>query len=179
MSQQLGKPVDDFSLCLLGGAKELSLRDCLLGKRGAVVAFWSAACTHCVRYDRYFNAFTELHPELGFVAIASRYGESPVEMRSVAARRGLRFPVLLDISGAVALQWNSQQTPRCYLIAAERTLIYRGAIDNFKAREDPEYVAYLEPAIAAFLAGKPIARPETASFGCAIQTVYYHLPKQL
>ena len=35
------------------------------------------------------------------------------------------------------------------------------------------------PAIRAFLGGEPVARPETASFGCAIQTVYYQLPKQL
>ena len=58
-------------------------------------------------------------------------------------------------------------------------LLYRGAIDNFKFPEDSDYQAYLEPAIASFLAGQPIARQETASFGCAIQSVYYILPNPL
>jgi hypothetical protein len=60
-----------------------------------------------------------------------------------------------------------------------RTLLYRGAIDNFKYPGDPEYLAYLDPAVNSFLAGEPIARKETASFGCAIQSVYYILPKPL
>jgi hypothetical protein len=58
-------------------------------------------------------------------------------------------------------------------------LLYRGAIDNFKYPGDPEYVAHLETAISEFLAGKPIRRAETSSFGCAIQSVYYTLPKHL
>ena len=43
----------------------------------------------------------------------------------------------------------------------------------------PEYVGYLEPAIDQFLKGEPIARTETASYGCAIQSVYYILPRAL
>ena len=64
-------------------------------------------------------------------------------------------------------------------LGADRTLLYRGAVDNFKAPQDDQYLAYLEPALASFVTGRPIERPETASFGCAIQTVYYQLPQQL
>jgi peroxiredoxin len=177
--QEFGQPVSGFSLPLLDGSGEGALQDFLEDKRGAVVAFWSGVCTHCVRYDRYFNLFTVLHPELGFVAIASRCGETREQMQGSVRQRNLRFPILVDSSGEIAQQWHAQQTPRCYLIDADGTLLYRGAIDNFKARQDDEYLEYLEPAITAFLAGDRIARPETASFGCAIQTVYYHLPKQL
>jgi len=178
-TQEMGQPVADFSLSSIDGSGERSLCDSLHGKRGAVVVFWSAICTHCVRYDRYFNSFAESHPQLGFVAIASRHGETRTQMQAAIGERNLRFPILLDPSGAIARQWRSQQTPRCYLLDPDRRLLYRGAIDNFKLPEDNEYLAYLEPAIAAFLAGEPIARTETASFGCAIQTVYYQLPKQL
>jgi len=52
-------------------------------------------------------------------------------------------------------------------------------VTYFKYPEDSGHEAYLEPAIASFLAGEPIARNETASFGCAIQSVYYILPKPL
>jgi hypothetical protein len=179
MSQQLGKPVADFTLRLLADGSEHTLLEYMGGKKGALAVFWSGVCTHCVRYDEYFNSFAGLHPELGFVAIASRHGETTEQMRAAVEQRRLRFPILLDPAGEIAARWNAQQTPRCYLVAGDRTLIYRGAIDNFKARGDSEYVAYLEPAIASFAAGEPVARPETASFGCAIQTVYYQLPRQL
>jgi hypothetical protein len=62
---------------------------------------------------------------------------------------------------------------------AQRNLLYRGAIDNYQYADSPTYAAYLEPAIAQFNAGEPITKPETASFGCAIQSVYYILPKAL
>ena len=113
------------------------------------------------------------------MAVASRSGETEEQMRAAVAERRLRFPILRDRTGEVARQYRSQQTPRCYFVCGDGSLLYRGAIDNFKVPSDNEYVAYLEPAIAQFRAGEPITRPETASFGCAIETVYYKLPKQL
>jgi len=177
--QEFGHPVPEFALPLLEGSGIHTLHDFLIGKRGAVVVFWSAVCTHCRRYDNYFNAFAECHQGIGFVVVASRYGEKPEEMQDAVRLRRLLFPILLDQGGAIAGKWYSQQTPRCYLVAADGRLVYRGAVDNFKFPADQEYVTYLEPAIAAYLEGKTVVRPETASFGCAIETTYYHLPRQL
>ena len=180
MTQRIGMPVSDFALqALEQPSRAWSLQDCLEGKQGAVFVFWSALCAHCVRYDGFLNSFPSRHPDLSLFAIASRAGEAPSQMRAAMAARSLTFPILIDPGCKVAQAWNSQQTPRCYLIGADRTLIYRGAIDNFKTVEDDEFTAYLEPAIQSFLSGEPVARPETASFGCAIQTVYYQLPRQL
>ena len=50
-------------------------------------------------------------------------------------------------------------------------------IDNFKYPDDPEHEPHLENALAAFLDGRPVPRPETASFGCPVQSVYYSMPK--
>jgi peroxiredoxin len=177
--QEFGQPLPSFSLLLLNGRDPRTLQDYLRHTMGAVIVFWSALCAHCRRYDEYFNSFAELHPQLGFAAIASRSGETPSQIQSAARQRGFVFPVLLDKSGEVARRWHAQQTPRSYLIAPDGRLVYRGAIDNFKLPADEEYVAFLEPAIRSYLAGEPVARVETASFGCAIETAYYHLPKQL
>jgi peroxiredoxin len=179
MKQEIGLPVPSFSLPRLEGAGSVSLQDYLDGRRGALVVFWSGVCTHCVRYDDYFNTFSRRQPLLGFLAIASRMNEPGTQMLSAVRARGLTFPILVDEGGKVARLWYAQQTPRCYLLGPDRTLHYRGAIDNFRMPGDPEYTAWLEPAIASFLAGEPIARPETASFGCAIETVYYQIPRQL
>jgi peroxiredoxin len=177
-SHKIGQPVQDFSLRRTTGVTT-SLSQELKGKKGAVVVFWSGICSHCVRYDTFLNGFQSKHGELGFMAVASRHGESPEAIAREVAERKLTFPILLDPSGKVAAEWEAQQTPRAYLLDGDRKVIYRGAIDNYKYPDDPEYVDYLEPAIDQFLSGVPITRTETASFGCAIQSVYYILPKAL
>ena len=168
-----------FVLPLLDSFGELSLDEILRGRRGAMLVFWSASCAHCVRYDEYLNAFAGRHPELGFAAIASRLGETDVQMIEAMRARSLSFPILRDGAARVARAWFAQQTPRAYLLDGAGRLLYRGAIDNFKTAGDPDRLEYLEPAIAQFLNGEPIARTDTPSFGCAIETVYYQLPKQL
>jgi AhpC/TSA family len=193
MLQEIGHPVPPFSLPLLTEdmrlpaasqdtrlpAASVSLESVLHNHRGALIVFWSGVCSHCHRYDEYFNSFSTLHPDLGFVAIGSRLNESRAVMQSSVRDRRLTFPIVVDEGGKVARQYFAQQTPRCYLVGPDRILHYRGAIDNFKMPADPEYLPWLEPAIASFLAGQPIARPETASFGCAIETVYFQIPGQL
>lgn len=170
--------VDDFTLPALSGGQR-SLSSYLAEKKGAVVVFWSSVCSHCVRYDGYLSGFEAQHPELALVVVASRQGETMEQIRKTGAERKLSFPILHDGSSAVAREWFTEQTPRVFLLDADRRLLYRGAIDNFKFASDATYLAYLEPAIAEFLAGKPIRQTETASFGCAIQSVYYILPRPL
>lgn len=177
-NQAIGDRVDDFALQNVNGGEQ-SLSGFLAGKKGAVVLFWSGVCSHCVRYDGYLNAFVERHPELSLIGIASRQGETPDQIRKTMTERSLSFPMLYDPGSQLAERWFTQQTPRVFLIDEKRTLLYRGAIDNYKYPDDPEHVAHLEPAIAEFLSGRPVTRAETASFGCAIRSVYYILPKSL
>jgi peroxiredoxin len=177
-TQKIGDPLEDFSLQRTTG-EAVRLSQELEGKKGGVAVFWSGICSHCVRYDAYLNSFHARHPELAFVAVASRHGESREAITKQMAERKLTFPILLDTGGSVAAKWQAQQTPRAYLLDACRAMIYRGAIDNYKYSDDPEHLEYLEPAIDQFLRGVPLTRHETASFGCAIQSVYYVLPKAL
>lgn len=176
--QEIGTKVDDFQLDAINTEKS-ALREVLPGKNGAVIVFWSGICSHCVRYDGYLNGFSQQHPELGILAVASRHGETRNQLGTTIAERRLTFPMVHDPGGQVANQWFTQQTPRVFLVDSDFTLLYRGAIDNFKYPYDPEYVGYLETAIGQFLAGDPVTRTETASFGCAIRSVYYILPSAL
>jgi len=178
-TQRIGEPMPGFRLPALDGGGERSLEDVIGKHRGALVIFWSGSCAHCVRYDSYFQRLEHYHPELGFTAIASRVNETREQMMEAMLARHLSFPILVDDGAHTARAWLSQQTPRCYLLDQEGRLLYRGAVDNFKLPGDPEYVEWLEPAIAQYLSGQPIARTETASFGCAIETVYYQIPKFL
>jgi hypothetical protein len=111
------------------------------------------------------------------LTVASRQQETVSELRRAVEDRRLVFPVLTDPGGRVAKEWATEQTPRAFLIGPDMVLQYRGAIDNFQFPGDPDYAAYLDPAIEDLLAGRPVAKPETPSFGCAIQSVYYQLQK--
>ena len=177
-SQDFGESLPDFTLPTIGDEPS-SCEVALAGRRGAVVVFWSGVCSHCRRYDAYLNDFAERRPELALIVVACRQGETAQDLARTARDRGLSFDVLHDAERKVAREWRAAQTPRVFLIDAERRLLYRGAIDNFRYPQDPEYRAYLEPAIDDFLAGREVARPETASFGCAVESVYYDLPKPL
>jgi len=176
--QRIGGTVPDLELPVVTGGIR-TLESFLDGRRGAVVLFWSSVCSHCIRYDELLGEWESRQPEVALVPIAAREGETAEQVRQVATERGFRFPILHSADGAAAAAFQAQQTPRAYLVDGARTLLYRGAIDNFKYPHDPDYRAYLEPAIAAFLAGRPIEQPETPSFGCAIRSVYYELPKPL
>jgi peroxiredoxin len=174
--QRFGCLIPDFSLPLLDGGT-LSLQSFLTGRKAAVVVFWSSVCSHCRRYDGYLNRLPERYSGVGLLGVASRQNESAEILRAAVADRGLRLPMAHDAERAVADAWLVQQTPRVFLLDSDRRLIYRGAIDNFKYPEDPDYVGYLNAAIEAFLTGKAPPRADTPSFGCPVRSVYYALPK--
>jgi thiol-disulfide isomerase/thioredoxin len=176
--QVIGEPVEGFQLLSIDG-ELISLPTILKGKRGAVVMFWSSVCSHCARYDSFLNGFARHYPELGLAVVASREKERLPHLRATVRERKLTFPILHDVAGKTAAEWFVRQTPRVFLIDSNGALLYRGAIDNYKYPGDPDYVPYLGPAIAEFLAGKTLSRVEVASFGCAVNSVYYKLPKAL
>lgn len=176
--QKFGEPLPDFSLRTLDG-EPANIGSVVKKKKGAVIVVWSSTCSHCIRYDKYFNGFPEKYPDIGLLIISSRNGEELDSVRKAAAQRKLTFPVVHDPASFVAGQWFTRQTPRAFLIDGKGALVYRGAVDNYKYSDDPEYVAYLDPALEQFLQGKPVEKQETASYGCAIQSVYYTLPKAL
>jgi peroxiredoxin len=178
IKQEIGVRMEGFSLASIQG-EEFSLDQIVYDRKGAVIIFWSSTCSHCMRYDSYLNGFRQEYPELGIAVIASRERETLTQLRAAAAGRKLKFPILCDPGALIAKKWFAQQTPRAFFIDKDHLLRYRGAIDNYRYPQDPDYVAYLQPAITEFLAGKPVSRTESASFGCAIQSIYYNLPKAL
>jgi peroxiredoxin len=149
------------------------LRDFFAGKDTLMVLFWSAVCSHCRRYERYLNAFSEKNPNTSLAVIACRQGETAQMLADCVKSRSLRFPLLIDQKAECAKVWEVYQTPRVYLVNHQDKLLYRGAIDNFKYPDDPEYVGYLEEALDDLRSGQAVRRAETQSFGCPVSSVYY------
>src|SRR5262249_6765108 len=122
--QKFGEALNDFSLQSLAGST-VSLSSRLEGKRGGVVVVWSSTCSHCIRYDSYFNPFEERHPNLSLTIVAARNGETLEAVKLAAAQRRLTFCIAHDPTSSVAQKWFTQQTPRAFLMDANRALLYR------------------------------------------------------
>lgn len=168
--------VEEFSLEAASGGS-VSLTGALAGARAAVVVFWSGVCSHCQRYDDYLGSFADRHPEVALLVVACREGEDAEAVRQTAAERQLSFPILVDADRRVAHAWRVHQTPRAFLVTPDLEAVYQGAIDNFTYPEDPRHAPYLEAALSEHLAGRPVSRAESPSFGCPVESVYYKMPK--
>ena len=80
--------------------------------------------------------------------------------------------VLLDPDGKVGKTFGAKTTPSMFVINPEGVLIYKGAIDD-KPSFKPETLEgaknYVEAALDAAMAGKPVETPSTQSYGCSVK----------
>ena len=80
--------------------------------------------------------------------------------------------VLLDTDAKVARLYSAKTTPQMIVISPEGNVIYDGAIDS-KATPDPDDIRtadnYVNDALTAAMAGKPVATPFTRPYGCSVK----------
>jgi peroxiredoxin len=104
-----------------------------------------------------------------WLAINSSSDSSAKGNTAWATENKLTYPVLDDKSGKVGKAYAAKTTPDMFIIDKEGKVIYEGGIDN-----DPEgnkgasRVNYVEQALDAAIAGKPVAIPQTKSYGCHV-----------
>ena len=80
--------------------------------------------------------------------------------------------VLLDPDGTAGKMYGAKTTPHMFGINPEGVVIYKGAIDD-KPSVDPESLKgaknYVEAALDAAMAGKPVETPATQAYGCSVK----------
>lgn len=79
----------------------------------------------------------------------------------------LPYAVLNDAGGTVGHMYGAKTTPHMFVIAADGTLAYEGAIDD-GPRGDAS-VNYVEAAVSSLLHGEAVAVSETKSYGCSVK----------
>lgn len=90
----------------------------------------------------------------------------------VAKYNAVPTAVILDETGVKGKAFSARTTPHMYIIDADQTLVYQGAIDsNRSANPDtiPGATNYVREALAAIKAGTPILEAETAPYGCSVK----------
>jgi len=79
---------------------------------------------------------------------------------------------LRDSDGKVGRAYDAKTTPQLFIINAEGTLVYNGAIDSIRSAKADDIAKaenYVTKALADLKAGKPIATSATQPYGCSVK----------
>ena len=95
--------------------------------------------------------------------------DSPEAMKELLTEKRIPFPYLIDCYQKTARAYNAVCTPDIFVYGSERTLLYRGRIDdNWK---EPKQVQRedLKVALDLILNGKDVFKEQAPSMGCSIK----------
>jgi len=175
----VGQGAPDFTLQDAGG-KSVRLAD-FKGK--VVVLEWTNPGCPFVRkhYDSgNMGATQKLAREQGAVWLSINstakdhpdYLPPPQLAAWLKERHGAATAVLMDEDGAVGQSYGARTTPHMFIIDANGTLVYMGAIDSIPSARvaDIEKAAnHVKAALADLAAGRPVAAPVTQAYGCSVK----------
>jgi mono/diheme cytochrome c family protein/peroxiredoxin len=171
LSRDAGKVID-FSLP--DSAGKLQRLDDLAGKRATIIVFLSTDCPMSNSYIESIQEMASTYESKGVKVILANPNaqETPEQVARHASDFHIRLPVVRDTKLELTDALGARATPEAFLLGPERTVRYRGRIDDqyisrLKRREgNPRHD--LREALDELLAGKPISRAETEPLGCPI-----------
>jgi peroxiredoxin len=79
------------------------------------------------------------------------------------------FPVMLDESGEVGRAYGAKTTPHMFIIAADGTIAYNGAIDSDRSADKLGDTNYVAAALKEMAAEKKISTAESQPYGCSVK----------
>lgn len=174
---EVGDAVADFSLKNVDG-KMVSLSDYKSAK-GVIVIFDCNTCPYSKAYNSRIIALNEKYASAGFPVItinpndpAQSAGDSFERMVQQAREKGYTFPYLADESQEVSRAFGATNTPHVFIVRREGSafkLVYIGAIDDSARDQSAIKRKYVEEAVDALLAGKPVTSTRTKAIGCTIK----------
>jgi len=127
----------DFTLRTMDGPN-LRLQE----QRGRVVMlnFWATWCGPCRQEMPHLNRLYEKYRASGFVLLGVNVDEDPRNAADVAAKLGLKFPVLLDTDKKVSRLYELATMPSTVLIDRDGRVkyIHRGYLNGYEETYDKQ-----------------------------------------
>ncbi len=155
--------------------KQHSLKE--LDKYDAVVVVFTCnSCPYAVDYEQRINELADKYacPQSRVAVVAINVNKIEADqlpaMKKRAEERKFKFPYLYDETQKIAKAYGAVRTPEFFLLNKQRRIVYMGAMDD-NTKADQVKTRFLEDAIAATLAEKPVSVTETPPVGCAIRYV--------
>jgi peroxiredoxin len=166
----VGDPAPDFTLTDLSGERiTLSKVD------GVRVLEW--VNPDCPFVQRHYKAGTMKN-------LAAEYGDSGVTWLTInstnymdaaanqkfSKANGLSQHILVDQDGSVGHLYGAQTTPHMFVIDANGTIVYAGAIDDDPRGTKGDAASnYVAAALDEVLAGKKVTTAETKPYVCSVK----------
>lgn len=136
-------PAPDFTLRALNGPN-LRLKE----ERGRVVLvnFWATWCGPCREEMPKLNRLYEKYRAAGFDLLGVNIDDDPRNAEAVAAKLGVKFPVLLDTDKQVSKLYKLTDMPSTALIDRDCRLryVHRGFREGVEADYDQQIRALLK-----------------------------------
>ena len=170
----VGDTAPNFSLKNIDG-KTVSL-DSYKDAKGYVVIFTCNTCPYAVMYEQRIIELHDKYAAKGYPVIAIdpndpevKPGDSFEKMQQRAAAKEFPFAYLFDDGQEVYPAYGATKTPHIYLLDADKTVQYIGALDNNPQDAEAVSTRYVEDAIVALEAGEKPATTNTKAIGCGIK----------
>ena len=171
----LGTSAPDFNLPDTTG-KMVSLNDFREAQAFLVIFM----CNHCPFVKHILDGLVALikkYQTKGCIVVAINSNDvinypddSPEMMTRLATEAGFTFPYLYDETQEVAKAYRAACTPDFFLFDSERTLVYRGQMDDSRPGNGiPVTGADLTAAIDAVLGRRQVSQEQKPSIGCNIK----------
>jgi peroxiredoxin len=174
---EVGKPAPDFTGTDING-KTIKLSD-YKGKI-VVIESYNSDCPFCGNQYK-SGAMQELQKNLAAKGVVWLMVDSvntknfsyrtPEQARKESADLKIAATAWIDdSSGTIGHLYDMKTTPHMFVIAADGTLVYDGAIDNRPSPSgDPRTAKnYVRAAVDELLAGRPISISQTRPYGCGV-----------
>jgi len=175
---EIGKPAPDFTGTDING-KTVKLSD--YQGRIVVLESYNSDCPFCHNHYR-TGAMQELQRDLAAKGVvwllvnsvnAKNFSYRPPEQarKEWSDSKIAATAWLDDHTGDIGHLYGMKTTPHCFVVAADGTLAYDGAIDDFPSPQgDPRKAKnYVRAAVDELLAGKPVTVSQTKPYGCAVK----------
>lgn len=173
----VGDTVSDFKLKNVDG-KMVSLADFKKSK-GVLVIFDCNTCPYSRKYNERIIALNEKYSSQGYPVITinpndpeQSEGDSFEEMVALAKEKKYKFPYLVDEKQEVARTFGATNTPHVFILKNEGSafkVAYIGAIDDNAKDASSVSRKYVEEAVDALIANKPVPSAKTKAVGCGIK----------
>ena len=167
----------DFSL------KNVDGRTISLGSdktvKGYILVFTCNTCPVAQAYEQRVIDLNKQYATKGYPVIAINAndaqlspGDNSEAMKKRSADKKYAFPYLIDETQEIAKTYGATHTPTVFVVQRQGSdfiIKYIGAIDNNAQDGEQASQKYVQNAVSALLAERPVAVPTAKAIGCGIK----------
>ncbi|MCB1181945.1 thioredoxin family protein [bacterium] len=172
-----GDAAPDFTLTDTAG-REHHLQGYLDAGQTVVLEWFNPDCPFIKKHHASARTMNEAYAKVKdhdvvWLAINSgapgKQGAGLERNRTAVTEYEMPFPVLLDESGEVGMAYGAKTTPHMFVIAADGTVAYNGAIDDNPSPSQMGETNYVLAALHAVLSGAEVEHATTKPYGCSVK----------